>query len=467
MCEKGENGSPKTPSPRLRHGGRLQRWTSSKGTCSFSSVRQADDPAARREAQSVSGIRAKRLSSTLFVLWGFPEPSQTFIQRELMALQQIGEEIQLLAGYRIERDDLCPELLEIERRTLYLGKPLWWAFRGLGYAAAHPLRFGEALLWMGALPHRGWIFRLRGMAMLLAAGSVADRVRERGITCVHAHFASYQTELAMCLSRLLGIPYGWTGHARGIWRDRNLLVQKVAGARVVITCTQFNARHLREIAPGHADKVKVIHHGLDLGALPPVPALPGGEPARFLAVGRLVPKKGFVDLIRAGARLRDSGIDYRLAIIGEGPEGPRLRREIERYGLEQRIYLLGALSNREVFEHLGQSHALLAPSVQDEEGDIDGIPNVLLEAMSMKRAVIGSDLSGLPEVIEHERTGLLVAPGEVEQLASAMRRLAEDRELLRSMGERGRRLIEVRFDLRKTVAEQLELLNPGQPSARS
>ena len=85
----------------------------------------------------------------------------------------------------------------------------------------------------------------------------------------------------------------------------------------------------------------------------------------------------------------------------------------------------------------------------------------------MKRAVIGSDLSGLPEVIEHERTGLLVAPGEVEQLASAMRRLAEDRELLRSMGERGRRLIEVRFDLRKTVAEQLELLNPGQPSARS
>ncbi|MBW2260591.1 MAG: glycosyltransferase [Deltaproteobacteria bacterium] len=225
-----------------------------------------------------------------------------------------------------------------------------------------------------------------------------------------------------------------------------------------MTCTAFNAEHLRNIAPEHAHKIHIVYHGLDLEALATPPPLPGGDETRWLAVGRLVPKKGYDTLLRACSLLRDGGARFRLRILGEGPEERTLRRLAAELKLEDHVQLVGRVQNTEVWEEIGRSHALVVPSVRDRRGDIDGIPNVIIEAMAMKRPVVGSDLSGIPEVVRPGETGLLVQPGDSLELSDAMARIGDDLEAAAAMGAAGRRLVEERFDVRKNIEEQIRLL---------
>ncbi len=180
---------------------------------------------------------------------------------------------------------------------------------------------------------------------------------------------------------------------------------------------------------------------------------------RRLAIGRMDPKKGFNMLIRAAQLLREKGEPFFITIVGDGPERARLEQEIRRWGLGRWIHMAGTLSNEEVFGHLVDAHALVAPSIQDRAGDLDGIPNVVIEAMAMGRPVVGSRLSGIPEVVHHHRTGLLVPPGEPEALAAAMAHLAQDRARLSNMGMQAKALVEERFDVRANVATQLSILD--------
>jgi glycosyltransferase involved in cell wall biosynthesis len=289
----------------------------------------------------------------------------------------------------------------------------------------------------------------------VAAASVADDVASAGYRYIHAHFAGYHTELAMGISRLTGIPYGVTGHAVGIWKDRNILRDKIEGARVVLSCTEFNVAHLKDVAPDHASKIHLVHHGLDLLALPEPSPPPGGDETRWLACGRLVPKKGFHVLLEACGRLRDGGVAFGLRILGDGPERARLERLVGALGLEDHVRLVGSVPNTAVWEEIQRSHALVVPSVRDARGNIDGIPNVILEAMAMCRPVVGSDLSGIPEVVKHGDTGLLARPGDAVDLADVMERLSGDREAGAGMGESGRRLVEEQFDVRKNIEAQI------------
>ncbi|MBW2261321.1 MAG: hypothetical protein JRG91_05040, partial [Deltaproteobacteria bacterium] len=194
------------------------------------------------------------LPETLFVLWGFPELSQTFIHREMTLMQELGVRVNVLAAHRVEHGDPDPSLRDISRRALTLGSPIGWGPRALLYAVRHPARFGRTLTWVLSRSHRTHVHRLRAIGVLAAAASIADDVTAGGYEYLHAHFAAFHTELAMDISRLTGIPYGVTGHAMGIWRDRNILEDKIEGARVVMTCTAYNAEHLRNIAPEHAHK---------------------------------------------------------------------------------------------------------------------------------------------------------------------------------------------------------------------
>ncbi len=414
----------------------------------------------------VSSTESKPMQHYLMVvLWGFPEPSQTFIQRELEEMHRQGCTVNMLAGHRVHRTDISPELEDIASRGIYLGHPAAWAIKGLGYAARHPVRFTSTLWWGVRLPHRTLFRHFRIIGLLLAAASVADRVRAMGFTYIHAHFASYHTEFAMCLSRLTGIPYGFTGHATGIWKDRNILAEKIADARVVLTCTRHNADHLRSLAPAHAEKVHLLFHGLAFERLPEPTPLPSGSTTYFTAIGRLVTKKGFTYLLDAAALLRDRGHDIHVNIIGDGPERERLTAQIERLGLQEHVTMLGAMPNRDVWDVLLRSHALVAPSVQAADGNMDGIPNVTLEAMAMARPVIGTELSGIPEVVIPGKTGLLAPPADAEALADAMAYMATHHEEAAAMGQEARAFVRAHFDLTTNTRVQIELL--GEAAERA
>ncbi|MBN1607643.1 MAG: glycosyltransferase [Polyangiaceae bacterium] len=397
------------------------------------------------------------LGGTRFLLWGFPEPTQTFIHREMLEMARRGLPVRLVAVRR-RAVDPGPELSPLLHRTLWLGHPVLTATRGSARGLRSGWRFRRAIDRMLALPHRSPWHRLRGLAMVSLAADIAPRLEQEGTRYLHAHFGAYQAELAMALAWLLEIPFGVTFHAVDIWSDANALGSKIAAASVALTCTENNARHLRQEAGPHANRVHLVRHGLDLTRLPAVAPLPPAERPRWLAVGRLVKKKGFVHLIDAVELLRRRGKKVQVTILGDGPERAALERRTRTLGLQGQVDLPGHAPSRPVWDELRRSRGLVAPSVRAADGNVDGIPNVILEAMAMARPVVASELSGIPEVVLPGETGLLVRPGDASGLADALEELSSADERAAPMGRAGRDLVFAEYDVRKNTARQIELL---------
>lgn len=401
---------------------------------------------------------AQALSEVLFLLWGYPELTQTFIHRELSHLVSLGAEVRLVGAYRVPRTELDPTTAMLADRAAYLGSPAEVCARASTWAARHPHRFSSVLRWSLGLPHRTSVHRVRMGAMVVAAAAMVEHVEQSGCRYLHAHFGAYQTEWAMCLSRLTGLPYGFTAHATDIWRDANILAEKIRGARLVLTCTEYNRRHLCAQAPEAGDRVHLVRHGIDLVSVGPAPRLAHLAVPQWVAIGRLVEKKGFAHLVQAAAILKARGHRTRIRIVGGGPLEPTLRAQIERLGLQTEVELEGKASNAQVLAVLAGSTGLVVPSVRAANGDLDGIPNVVLEAASLGRPVIASALSGIPEALLPEETGLLVPPGDARALADAMEALGTHHPRAAEFGQRGRALMERDFDLAKNVQLQCELL---------
>ena len=413
-------------------------------------------------SQHINDINGDPIGGTLFIMGNFPEQSQTFIQREMTEMKRRGISVNIFADTQAKHAHLEPALQEIERNTLYRPHPGKWIPGGILNGMRSPVSFAATVKWALSLPHRSHYHRARFFTALLTASALAPTVLERGYRYIHAHFAAYQTEVAMCLSRLTGLPYGATWHAYGIWKDRNILKEKIEGAEVILSCTANNVRHLEALAPGAKHRVRLVYHGLDLERLPEPSDIPISGPPVWLAIGRLTPKKGFDYLIEAAELLRKRGVRFQIDIAGDGPQENELRQKIARYGLQEVVKILGAIPSFEVFERLASARGLIAPSIRDKDGDIDGIPNVLLEAMAMKRPVIGTNLSGIPEVVRNGETGVLVSPENAEELADAMVLLMEDLDFAKRAGEKGRELVEREFDVRRAVDKQIEILAKAQ-----
>lgn len=405
-----------------------------------------------------------RLADVLFVMWGFPEPTQTFIHRELIEMVRQGHSVHILAARPTGWTPDDPTLAELVRNTIWLPSPARWPVAGAWWAVRHPLRFARVLLQLLSAPHRDAFRRARAGALVLAAAAVADRVKFARFNYIHAHFAAYHAEWAMAIARLLDLPFGITGHATGIWKDRNILPLKVRSARIFLTCTCHNAEHLRGLAPDVAGRVTMLYHGIELDRLPTPSPLPSTTTWQWLAVGRLIEKKGFGVLIDACAMLRDRGATFVLRIVGDGPDRDALQARVREAQLENHVLFAGAQPNARVWQLLADSHALVAPSMRAASGDIDGIPNVILEAFAAGRPVVGSRLSGIPEVVVPDQTGEICEPGDVLSLADAMQRLSADHQRAQRLATAARAWIERDFDVRVNVARQVELLAAARDS---
>ena len=398
----------------------------------------------------------KRIQRFMFVMGDFPNPSQTFILREMACLREKGVDFSVVAEKRVPNSDLGPTIKSIQDDAYYLPSKTRIAFCAATFFVRHPLWTATLIAWAMRLPHRTLFHRARFLGTLMSAMAMAPRLSKLGVERLHAHFAGFQTELAMCLSNLLDIPYGVSWHAYGIWKDRNILEEKLSGADTIITCTKYNADHLRQLAPQRANDIHMVNHGIDVDKLQPEELKPQKTPL-VLAVGRLIPKKGLKYLLHAAALLKAEGVTFRMTIVGDGPEKESLIQIANTLNLERSVTFTGALPNQEVLKLINDAYMLVAPSVRDEHGNIDGIPNVLIEAMALERPVIGSDLSGIPEVVT-EYTGLLVPPGSVSDMALAIKRMLTDRQLALKCGKAGRAVVERTFNIEINVTKQLEIL---------
>jgi glycosyltransferase involved in cell wall biosynthesis len=285
----------------------------------------------------------------------------------------------------------------------------------------------------------------------------ADIVLKENVEHLHAHFATYPALVAMIVHRLTGRDFTFTAHAHDIFLEKALLKEKVREAKYVVTISEYNKRYLTDFCgPGAALKIHVVHCGLDLAEWTYAPHLNGTLPVRFLSVGRLTEMKGFEYLIRACGRIKDKA-DFKVHIVGDGHLRPHFEELIKEMDLSERVILEGVLDSAHVRALMNESTVFVAPSVWNDTDGQDGIPLVLMEAMAIGKPAIASRISGIPELIQDNKSGFLVEPENARELAEKMWDLANNPKSQENFSKNGRQKIEQEFDIQKSVAQLEEL----------
>lgn len=272
------------------------------------------------------------------------------------------------------------------------------------------------------------------------------------VDAVHGYFAHHPAALAHAVAARLGIGFGFSVHALDVRKATpHELRTRAADAAVVVTCNADAAASLDAVGV----RARLLPHGVDTTRFAPAPARRAGRTLDLLAVGRLVEKKGFPTLIDALALLDHR---VRLTIVGQGPEHDALVEQVERHALSHRVRLVGRTTHADLPTRYQLADAVIVPSVVDRNGDRDGLPNVVLEAMASGRPVVASDVAAIGTAIEHGHDGLLVAPGDATALAQAIRQLAADPDARRELGRAARSTVLERFDLCRCSARFCDLL---------
>ena len=382
-----------------------------------------------------------------YLLKMYPRFSETFVLNEILELERQGVPVRIYSLKKPDDGVFHADLARVRAPVTYVPdrvRELLSAQREATAAAGG--RYGRALA--AAVSRR----RRATLKHFLRAGALAPAILRDGVGHVHAHFASSAASVALHLNRLTGVPYSITAHAKDIYRngiDRPELVRKLLSARFVVTVSDHNAAYLGRLAPDA--RVVRIYNGLELERFTPNGAAPS-EPPLVLGVGRLIEKKGFADLIAACARLEHAGRSYRCAIVGKGPLEGALRSMVRARALDGRVELLGPRPQDEVRSLLGRAAVLAAPCVVGRDGNRDGLPAVIVEALAAGVPVVSTPVTGIPEVVEDGVTGFLVPEGDPDALAGAIGRLLDDRAAAAKIGRAGRRRIEADFDLAGNVA---------------
>ena len=298
---------------------------------------------------------------------------------------------------------------------------------------------------------------------LYQAVYVGLRLRKMGIGHVHAHFAGMAARTAFWINEFFRISFSFTAHANDIFAPRNFeigLDKLVEAARAIVTETDYAAQFLRERFAERADRVHRIYNGLDLGEFDR--AHFSSTPPLIIAIGRLIPKKGFSDLIRTCALLAERGKSFQCEIIGEGPLEDELLGEIERLGLQDRVVLSGAKPQSQVRQRLSAANVFVLPSVIDTEGGMDNLPTVIMEAMATGLPVVSTNLGGIPEMVIENETGFLVQPGDTVAVADAINKIIGDPSVARRLGQAGHARARTLFSIEKNVRELCELIKTGR-----
>ena len=380
-----------------------------------------------------------------YVLKRYPRYSETFIVSEILAHEEAGAEIEIFALGPSTDTHFQDTLSRVRAPVTYLpfspvkAADLWTEMRRA--RERFPTTF-EALGQADRMP----------VADAHQALVLASILADRGIPHVHAHFGTSATTVARLASRLCGIPYSFTAHAKDIFHvsvDPLDLGEKLADASLVVTVSDYNLGYLRDAFGARAARVQRIYNGLDLSRFPF--SSPRHRAPRIVAVGRLVEKKGFPVLLKACARLMVKNVDFQCEIIGNGELEASLAGLVVELRLGERVRMLGAMPQAEVVKRVQQAAVFAAPCVVGEDGNRDGLPTVLLETMALGTPCVATLVTGIPEVVEDERSGLLVPPGDVAALADGLERLLAGADLRERLARTARIRIESTFDIRQNA----------------
>ncbi len=390
----------------------------------------------------------------------FPKLTETFVLYELLALEDIGFSVELYPLLREHENVVHPEAAALAERAHY--QP--FLSRAIVRSQLHFLR-RRPRAYLGAL----WTLASRtwgslnyfggGLAIFPKVVHAARLMEETGVEHVHCHFANHPAAAGLVIRRLTGIPYTFTVHGSDLHRDSHMLREKVAEADLVVSVSDYNRRLILDLCGAEfADKVVVLRCGVDTDVFHPRPKPEREGPFRIVCVGSFVEVKGHRYLLDACRLLADAGIDFECLLVGRGPLQTELEQKIAALGLTGKVRIEGARPRPEVAAIVASADAGVLPSVWSSKSEREGIPVALMEAMASGVPVVASDMSGMPELVEHEGNGLLVPPADAAALAAAIARLHDDSELRRRLGNAGLETVRRDYDLRRNAGELADRL---------
>ena len=414
-------------------------------------------------------------ASIAIVLKGYPRLSETFIAQEILGLQKRGLKLRLYSLRHPTDPTTHPIHDEISAPVTYLPE----------YLRQEPLRVVRG--WLAARRRPGYRAARRQWLADLRRDRTQNRVRRFGQACVlatelpagvvrlHAHFLHTPGSVARYAAEMTGLPWSCSAHAKDIWtipawekRD------KLRDLDWLVTCTAVGRDHLVSLGieePVSAGKVGLVYHGLDLERFPPPadgrPPRDGRDPKDplvILSVGRAVEKKGYPDLLRALAGL-PADLHWRLVHIGGGDLAAALQTDAERLGLADRIEWRGPQPQDVVLAAYREADVFALASRIADDGDRDGLPNVLMEAQSQELACLATKVSAIPELIRDGETGLLVPPQDPAAITAALIGLIQDPQLRTRLGTAGAKLVRRDFSMERSLDLLAGRLAPACPAA--
>ncbi len=409
-----------------------------------------------------------------YVLKGYARTSETFITNEIYLLEKVGLKLSIFSLIKLEGQKRHAAVDAIKAEINYLPaltslsdeSLMQWLKNNLSVFSSahkklfktHPFRYIKTLF--EAIGFAVTAREKQFIKEFLQAGFIAQKALASGrIRHLHAHFCHTATTVTMFASSLSGLPFSFTAHAKDIYLPElnpgNILPLKMRRATFIATCTKANEIHLRSLEP-HSAPIHTIYHGLDTKQFSPLEAS-NSKPPIILSVGRFVEKKGYKILVEACQLLKANGIKFECHIVGGG-EAESIKSTIQTLDLEDTIFIHSAVTQEEL-RQIYQRATVFALACQIiENGDRDGIPNVMAEAMAMELPIVSTDISGIPELVENRVDGLLVPQKNSAALAEAIAELLNNEALRQRLGKAARKKILNVFDAEVTIAELQKLL---------
>jgi colanic acid/amylovoran biosynthesis glycosyltransferase len=390
-----------------------------------------------------------------YLLHRFPYLTETFIMREMYWIREQGVQLHIFSLLDPKGDqpvhEQARELMPHVRYSPFLS---WDVLKAqFHFLSSSPARYLQALFRTVWQTYREPGVMLRVLALFPKSVYFARQMEELGIEHIHAHFAWLEGIAAGVVRDLVGIGFTINPHAFDLFqRDQDDVRKELENATKVTTISDYHRQYIAGLCPKiDASDIEIIHCGLEVDLFQPAPGGTRSGPVRILSVGRLIEKKGHEYLVDACALLARRGVDFRCDIVGAGPLQESLQERIDQHGLRDRVALLGSLGQDHILQLYRTADVFALPAVVAANGDRDGIPVVLMEAMACELPVVTTAVAGIPELVQDGEAGLIVGQRDAAELAQALERLIEDAGLRRQLGKEGRRAVLEGFQVQENA----------------
>lgn len=393
-----------------------------------------------------------------YIVRSFPRLSQTFILNEMLAVERLGVRLHLFAMTNPHEAIVQPEVAQLQAPIIYLDE-----LRETRFADPQRVARVQRFVENHHELDEGYTTASRFVCLEMALGiaqMLSDQAqRGEPIDHIHAHFAHDPTLIAQLVQMLTGISYSFTAHARDLVQiPPAALISRTESATAVATCSATNLEYFKATLPAPLlAKVKLIYHGVDTERFKPAENRAANDVPQIVSIGRLVEKKGFGDLVAACQMLHEQGQAFHCTIYGEGPLAGELTRQIAESGLQEVVSLPGACTQREIVSALQRADLFALTPFVTEDGDRDGVPNVLVEAMACGLPVVSTAVAGIPELVRDGENGVLVAAHDVAAIAAALGTLLGDGTRRAQMSAAARQTAIDSFDLRAGARQMVAL----------